>query len=218
MIYQLKKLQKKFSKKDKIGNAVHNIHELTNKKTKRILIFIKLNSLKIGFFGDKQKLFSGREKQSIIRLKKKYFWDYLMSKQFFFVTFISMCAVVSTQAQSAAVKKQILNRIIQFGGITREEVKERGGVNRILSIQSVDLNRDGKPEYMVICDCSLGGTPFVFRQTKKGVKDIFVGVVRETVTLSKGYTKGWRNLEYEEPYSPGYQAQPLRFNGSRYKK
>lgn len=71
---------------------------------------------------------------------------------------------------------------------------------------------------MVICDCSLGGRLFIFRQTKKGVKDIFVGVVRETVTLSKGYTKGWRKLEYEEPYSPDYRAQPLRFNGTRYKK
>ncbi len=144
--------------------------------------------------------------------------DNLMLKQIFLFTFIFVCGGVSTQAQTVAVKKQILNRIIQLGEITREEVKERGGVSKILNIQSVDLNRDGKPEYIVVCDCSLGGTPFVFRKTTKGVKDLFVGEVRSTVTPSKGYTKGWRNLEYEAGNSPGYQSQPLRFNGSRYKK
>jgi hypothetical protein len=140
-----------------------------------------------------------------------------MLKQMFLVTFIFVCGGVSTPGQTAAVKEQILNSIIQFGEITREEAKERGGVS-ILNIQSVDLNRDGKPEYIVVCDCSLGGTIFVFRKTTKGVKDLFVGEVRSTVTLSKGYTKGWRNLEYEAGNSPGYQSQPLRFNGSRYKK
>ncbi|HEX8773128.1 MAG TPA: hypothetical protein VF735_05945 [Pyrinomonadaceae bacterium] len=141
-----------------------------------------------------------------------------MLKQMFLVTSIFVCGGVSTQAQTAAVKKQILNRIIQLGEVTREEVNERGGVSKILNIQSIDLNRDGKPEYIVVCDCSLGGTPFVFRKTSKGVKDLFVGEVRSTVTLSKGYTKGWRNLEYEAGNSPGYQSQPLRFNGSQYKK
>lgn len=141
-----------------------------------------------------------------------------MLQQIFLVTFIFVCGGALTQAQTAAVEEQILNRIIQSGEITREEVKERGGVGKVLNIQSVDLNRDGKPEYLVICDCSLGGTPFVFRKTTKGVEDLFIGEVRSTVTLSKGYKKGWRNLEYEAGNSPGYQSQPLRFNGSRYKK
>lgn len=141
-----------------------------------------------------------------------------MLKQILLVTLIFVCGGVSTRAQTAAVKKQILDRIIQSGEITREEVEERGGVGTILNIQSVDLNRDGKPEYIVVCDCSLGGTPFVFRRTAKGVKDLFVGEVRSTVTLSRGYTKGWRNLEYEAGNSPGYQSRPLRFNGGRYKR
>jgi hypothetical protein len=141
-----------------------------------------------------------------------------MLRQILLVTFIFVCRGVSTQAQSAAVKSQILNRIIQLGEVTREEVKERGGVSKIIKIQSVDLNRDGEPDYVVVCDCSLGGTPFVFRKTTKGVKDLFVGEVRSTVTLSEGYTRGWRNLEYEAGNSPGYQSQPLRFDGSRYKK
>lgn len=141
-----------------------------------------------------------------------------MVKRIALVTFIVVCGGVSTHAQTAAVKQQILNRIIQLGEITREEVKERGGAGNVLNIQSVDLNRDGRSDYIVVCDCSLGATPFVFRQTAKGVKDLFVGEVRSTVTLSKGYTKGWRNLEYEAGNSPGYQSQPLRFNGSRYNK
>ena len=130
-----------------------------------------------------------------------------MLKQILLSTFIFVCGGASTQAQTAAVKKQILNRIIQLGEITREEVKERGGVSNVLNVQSADLNRDGKPEYLVACDCSLGGAPFVFRETAKGVKDLFVGEVRSTVTLSKGYTRGWRNLEYEAGDSPGYQSQ-----------
>lgn len=141
-----------------------------------------------------------------------------MLKQISLATSIFVCGGVSTRAQTAAVKKQILNSIIQLGEMTREEVEERGGVGNILSIQSVDLNRDGKPEYIVVCDCSLGATPLVFRKTTKGVKDLFVGEVRSTVTLAKGYTRGWRNLEYEAGNSPGYQSQPLRFNGSRYEK
>lgn len=141
-----------------------------------------------------------------------------MLKPIFLVTFIFVCGGISTQAQTVSIKNQILNRIIQSGDITREEAKERGGANKILYIQSVDLNRDGKPEYLVVCDCSLGPTPFVFRKTARGVKVLFASEVRSTVTLSKGYTRGWRNLEYEEGNSPGYQSQPLRFNGSRYKK
>ena len=141
-----------------------------------------------------------------------------MLKRILLVTFIFVCGGVSTRAQTVAVKNQILNRIIQLGEITREEVKERGEAGKILNVQSVDLNRDGKPEYIVVCDCSLGGTPFVFRRTTKGVEDLFVGEVRSTVTLSRGYTKGWRNLEYEAGNSPGYQSRPLRFNGSRYEK
>ncbi|HEY9282448.1 MAG TPA: hypothetical protein VIP46_03245 [Pyrinomonadaceae bacterium] len=139
-------------------------------------------------------------------------------KRILLVTFILVWGGVSTQAQTAAVKKQILNRIIQLGEITRAEVEERGGVGRVLNIQGVDLNRDGRPEYIVVCDCSLGGTPFVFRGTAGGVKDLFVGEVRSTVTLSRGYTRGWRNLEYEAGNSPGYRSRPLRFNGSRYEK
>jgi len=91
-------------------------------------------------------------------------------KQIFLITFIFVCGGVSIQAQTAAVKKQILNRIIQFGEITPEEVKERGGVGKVLNIQSVDLNRDGKPEYIVVCECSLGATPFVFRNTTRELK------------------------------------------------
>jgi hypothetical protein len=141
-----------------------------------------------------------------------------MSRRILLFTFIFVCGGVSTRAQPAAVKKQILNRVIRLGGVTREEVKERGGAGQILNIQSVDLNRDGRPEYLVVCDCSLGATPFVFRKTARGVKDLFAGEVRSTVTLSGGYTKGWRNLEYEAGNSPGYQSRPLRFDGSRYKK
>ena len=141
-----------------------------------------------------------------------------MLRLIFLVAFILVCAGASTHAQPAAVRNQMLTRIIQAGEITREEVKERGGVTSILNIQSVDLNRDGKPEYIVFCECRLGTTPFVFRKMTNGVKDLFVGEVRSNVTLAKGYTKGWRNLEYEEGNSPGFQAQPLRFNGSRYKR
>lgn len=141
-----------------------------------------------------------------------------MLRAIFLVTFIFLGAGTSTQAQTATVKNQILNRIIQLGAITRAEVNERGGAGRILNIQSVDLNRDGKPEYLVNCECSPDGMPFVFRKTTRGVKELFVGEVRSTVTLAKGYTNGWRNLEWEAGNSPGFQEQPLRFNGSRYQK
>jgi hypothetical protein len=99
-----------------------------------------------------------------------------------------------------------------------EEIKKEQAKSPI-EIKNVDLNRDGKPEFIVSCFCSLGQQTFVFRRTANGLEVIFDGGPRTGIMPLKSYTNGWRNLRYVMVNSISGEAlnQTLRFNGTEYK-
>jgi hypothetical protein len=143
-----------------------------------------------------------------------------MKRHLLLTVLFLVVGAIASQAQTLAVKKQIVDKLIAMGGLTQAEVKECGGVNKIIySLQNIDLNKDGKPEFIASFSCG-GLQEFgVFRKTANDVEEIFEGAERQFIKALKTYTNGWRNLRLSS-YSAGTGesgSQILRWNGSEYK-
>lgn len=118
-----------------------------------------------------------------------------------------------------AVKKQIVNKLIAEGQLTQQKVKERGGINKIIDVKSVDLNKDGKSDFIVSCSCELMEAIYVSRKTANDVENNFEGSQRQIITPLNSYTKGWRNLRLTSYRSinGATSSETLRWNGTEYK-
>ncbi|MFY9557440.1 MAG: hypothetical protein WAV20_19115 [Blastocatellia bacterium] len=131
-----------------------------------------------------------------------------------------MPLAITTQAQTLVVKKQIVDRLIAMERLTQAEVKECGGVNKIIySLQNIDLNKDGKPEFIADFNCAGNFEFWVCRKTANGIDIIYEGGEREGITPLKTYTNGWRNLR-STSWSAGTGESgsvTLRWNGREYK-
>lgn len=142
-----------------------------------------------------------------------------MKRQLLLIAVFFVVGAITSQAQTLAVKKQILNQIIDLGEITEQKVKQAGGVSKVLEIQSVDLNRDSKPEFIVRCGwCSSTDPAWVFRQVGSGVELLYDAGARSLITPLKTSTKGWRNLRVETAQSATGEVASgvIRFNGRTY--
>lgn len=119
-------------------------------------------------------------------------------------------------AQNLAVKKQIVSKL----DLTKAEIKECGGVNKIVhALENVDLNKDRKPEIIAYFNCSPFVGFFVLLKKTDDVEILYEGGEREGITALKTYTKGWRNLR-SDMWSAGSGESGsviLRWNGSKYK-
>ncbi|HEY6802931.1 MAG TPA: hypothetical protein VI306_05060 [Pyrinomonadaceae bacterium] len=129
---------------------------------------------------------------------------------------------VTSQAQTLAVKKQLVDKFVSTGLLTQANVNKCGGVSKILSIKNIDLNKDRKPEFIATfaCPLELSEPTYVMRKTANGIDIIYEGGYREFLTPLKTYTNGWRNLR-SFSYSAGSGESgsvTLRYNGSEYKQ
>lgn len=134
---------------------------------------------------------------------------------------IVLSGAIGGQAQTLAVKKQLVNKFVSLGQLTQADVKECGGISKTLSIKNIDLNKDRKFEFIVSVACPLEMSEgfFVMRKTSNGIDIIYKGGSREFLTPLKTYTNGWRNLR-SLSYSAGSGESgfvTLRWNGSEYK-
>lgn len=133
------------------------------------------------------------------------------------VLFLS--GAIAGQAQTLVVKKQIVNKLLAMGRLTQADVKECGGAAKVISVvQNIDLNKDGKPEFIATFSCA--GINFgVFRKTAEDVQEIFEGYQNQDIKPMKTYTNGWRNLrlfEWSAGPSGGSGSEILRWNGICY--
>ena len=103
--------------------------------------------------------------------------------------------------------------------MTKAKVNERGGINQVITVKTVDLNRDGQPEFIVDCSCEVMSSVYVFRKTASGVEIIYWGTQREIIIPLNTYTKGWRNLRSTvyRSVDGATSSETLRWNGSEYK-
>lgn len=138
--------------------------------------------------------------------------------------FISATAIVALllsgaiagKGQTLAVKEQLVEKL----QLTEEDVRECGGVSKVLSIKSIDLNRDRSPEFIVniLCPLELSEGIYVLRKTAGGVDILYEGGAREFLTPLKTYTNGWRNIR-SFAYSAGSGESGsviLRWSGDCY--
>lgn len=141
-----------------------------------------------------------------------------MKKRLLLIVILFAVGAITSQAQTRALKKQIVNKLIAEGLTTQQDVNECGGFSKIVDITNADLNKDHKPEFIVGFTCHLAAI-YVMRKTANGIDIIYHGSQREDITPLKTYTNGWRNLRLDM-YSAGTGdsgSKTLRWNGSVYK-
>lgn len=143
-----------------------------------------------------------------------------MKKQLLLAVLFLAVGTITIQAQTRALKKEIVNKLISDGEMSQQWVKEQDSFDNIVNITNVDLNKDGKPEFIVDCICEISQMIYVMRKTANKTEIIFKGGQRQYITPLKSYTKGWRNLRLTSYRSidGATSSETLRWNGAEYKE
>ena len=132
---------------------------------------------------------------------------------------------VAAQIISAATQKAIVQQLISDSELTGDCVREAGGASKIVGIRSMDLNNDGKPEYIVEGNsgCAFGAnSPFswVYGKSGNSYKMLFNAGPNQGISRKKTKTKGYYDLivTYLGNASTNWEASTSthRFNGTRY--
>jgi len=132
---------------------------------------------------------------------------------------------VAAQKVSAATQKAIVKQLVSDGELTNDCVREAGGASKIVSIKSMDLNSDGKPEYFVDGNsgCAFGAKmPYgwVYGKSGNSYKMLLSAGVNIGISRKKTKTKGYYDLKVDVMgnYSTNWQAQSTtyKFNGTSY--
>ena len=142
-------------------------------------------------------------------------------KTILFIIAIFAFTGFAVHGQTLAVKKQMLEAIIKSGA-SDEDIRtaRKEGANKMIVLRrSVDLNKDGKLEYIVTSYVDPYQTVFVFQITSNEAKVLFIGDQRSDVTALKTRTNGWLNLRYQTAQSATGEiyTETLKFNGEKYK-
>ena len=142
-------------------------------------------------------------------------------KTILFVIAIFSFRGFAVHGQTLAVKKQMLGAIIQSGASAEDarNARKEGADKMIALRRKVDLNKDGKMEYIVTSYVDPYQTVFVFQTTSSEAKVLFIGDQRSDVTPLKTRTNGWLNLRYQIAQSATGKiyTETLKFDGQKYK-
>jgi len=130
----------------------------------------------------------------------------------------------SRQRVSAQKEKEIVQQLIRDREITAKCVQEAGGAQKTVYVNSVDLNRDGKPEFIVDLHTSCGagnGYKWIYRRTTTGYEQLLsAGGPRTEIAPLKSYTNGYRDVvEAAFASVSGDSVRTIyRFDGKRYRE
>ncbi len=148
-----------------------------------------------------------------------------LSLLFLVVPLFAVNISAQTGKVSAATQKAIVQQLVHDRGITADCVREAGGASKVVSIKSIDLNSDGKPEYFVEGDssCAFGAnSPYgwVYSKSGNGYKMLIDAGPMQGISRKKTKTKGYDDLEITTlgNFSTNWKAQTTiyKFNGTRY--
>ena len=138
----------------------------------------------------------------------------------FIIAIIGFTGFVA-QGQTPTQKKQMLEAIIDSGASDEvaRNAKKAGADKMIALRKKVDLNNDGKMEYIVTSYVEPYQPVFVFQLTPSGAKVLFVGGQSSDIGLSDTRTNGWLDLRYQtaDGASGKTHTETLKFNGWKYK-
>ena len=139
---------------------------------------------------------------------------------------VSLPFAANTLAQSkkidSATQKAIVQQLVSDGELTDDSVREEGGASKVVSIESIDLNRDGKSEFFVygLHGCACGGRRcfiWVYRKKANGYEMLLSAGTADEISRKKTLIKGYYDLKVIAPAAAGDMAIiTYKFNGSRY--
>jgi hypothetical protein len=148
-----------------------------------------------------------------------------ISLSLLFLTVPLFAVDVAAQKVSTATQKAIVKQLVNDGELTNDCVREAGGASEIVSIKSIDLNSDGKPEYFVEGNsgCAFGAnSPYgwVYDKSGSGYKMLLSAGPNQGISRKKTKTKGYYDLAVWGlgNASTNWKAQATiyKFNGTRY--
>ncbi len=138
-----------------------------------------------------------------------------------------VCGLAVSQTKKE-VRSKLLKQVLANSPDVRECVeKEEGGIRAAeenMSVEEVDLNRDGVVEYQVElsgpCACGMVNCSiYVYRQTPAGFESILDDASGFGIQLLKTSTRGYTDLRVDARDSAAAQAQTVyKFDGQRYRE
>jgi hypothetical protein len=142
---------------------------------------------------------------------------------------ICLFALVAAQREaSKEVRSKLFKQVLADYPDVRECVeKEEGGTRTAeenMTVEEVDLNRDGVSEYDVElsgpCACGMVNCSiYVYRQTHTGYESILEDAAGFGMQTLKTSTKGYADLRVDARDSAAAQSQTIyKFDGNRYRE
>lgn len=143
-----------------------------------------------------------------------------------------VCGVAVSQTHQRESKKDVRSKLfkqvlVDYSDIRECVEKEEGGTRTAeenMSVEEVDLNRDGVTEYQVelsgACACGMVNCSiYVYRQTPAGYESILEDAAGFGIQLLKTSTKGYIDLRVDARDSAAAQSQTIyKFDGTRYRE
>ena len=142
---------------------------------------------------------------------------------------ICLFGLVAAQREvTKEVRSKLFKQVLADYSDVRECVeKEEGGTRtaeKNMSVEEVDLNRDGVSEYDVElsgpCVCGMVNcTIYVYRQTPNGYEQILEDAAGFGLQLLKTSTRGYTDLRIDAGDSAAAEIQTIyKFDGNRYRE
>lgn len=137
-----------------------------------------------------------------------------------------LCFRLDIAAQSKVsppVRRQVVERMIRDGEITRSCLKEAGGYGELVTVDYEHYNDDRIPEIVVVqkAGCiSPGSLPYIwiYRKTARGHQKIY-GPISGDALKQSTKTNGWYDVvAVERAGRDNYGSTTYRFDGTRYRK
>jgi len=138
---------------------------------------------------------------------------------------------------SPKLKQELIQQMVSDGEVTNECIEKLGGAEKAIDLTPVDLNRDGRPDYLIegtyaIIDVDMSGAGknesadcvygpqrpngWIYLQTEKGYKLVF-STLNAGILLGKTYTNGYLDFKVEQPSGPNaIFTATYKFDGNQY--
>jgi hypothetical protein len=149
-----------------------------------------------------------------------------MLKRFTMCLIATLLCSVDVMPQSrrritAKVQQGIVQQMVRDGQIKSSCVTEEGGASKVVDIRTVDLNRDGKPEYEVYGrGCACNGTrrcdQWLYRQTANGYELLLGPSQVDGFDVKKTRTDGYFDIAIAFPMGNDFFVKLYKYDGTRY--
>lgn len=149
-----------------------------------------------------------------------------MVKLFVLCLTLALLCVVDVMPQSrrritAKVRQEIVQQMVRDGQIESSCVEAEGGALKVVNINPVDLNRDGKPEYEIYGEgCACNGmrrcNQWLYRQTASGYELLLDPVQVDGFDVKKSQSNGYPDIAIATPAGDDYFVELYKYDGSRY--